>query len=250
MKKVTALHKAVAVAVLLGFSAQAHASWASVLAWIFTMQRQLSAIAVQVKQNAVAANQISDAEVNTRKQLAVAMGALSVSGRVRDVVESYDPTLGQPILSKCDAHSERTFQVLLFAQASKNEKEFVSNFASVSTPSRADADKTMREQHRQLFCSVSEAQQGLCELKPNGMQAWDASYAGPFGQPTMTPDVELAAYAYITNIVDTRPAHGINCKSEACSAARQENMRTTAIGSMIAESLIGQVSMRRSTELE
>ena len=97
---------------------------------------------------------------------------------------------------------------------------------------------------------MSEAKQGLCELKPNGMQAWDASYSGPFGEQTMTPDVELAAYNYITNVVDTRAPNGINCKTEACTSARLQNMRDTAIGSMVAESLVGQVSMRRSTVLE
>lgn len=105
----------------------------------------------------------------------------------------------------------------VFNQASKNTRAMVSNFAVASTTSRAAADKDALIQHRELFCSVSEAKQGLCELKPNGMQAWDASYSGPFGEQTMTPDVELAAYNYITNMVDTRASNEINCKTEACT---------------------------------
>lgn len=239
------------VTALVGISAQAHAfGWASVLAWFQTSQREVSAIAIQTKQNAVAANQISDAEVNTRKQLAVAMGAVMTSERVREVVKNYDPALGQPMLLKCDAQFDRKVQVETFNQAAKNTRVFVSNFASASTPSRAGAQRDVLTQHRELFCSVSEAKQGMCKLNPNGMQAWDASYAGPFGEQTMTPDVELAAFNYITNVVDTRAQNGINCKSEACSAARLENMQETAIGSMVAESLVGQLSMRRSTVLE
>ena len=253
MKKSVAskLAQVALVASLVSVSAQAHAfGWASVVSWFMTMQRELSALAIAVKQTAVASNQISDAEVNTRKQLAVAMGAVMTSERVREVVKNYDPSLGQPMLLKCEAQFDRRLQVEVINQSEKNARVLVSNFASASTPARAAADRDGLTQHRELFCSVSEAKQGLCELKPNGMQGWDASYSGPFGEQTMTPDVELAGYNYITNVVDTRASHSINCKSEACAAARLENMQATAIGSMVAESFIGQLSMRRSTRLE
>ena len=79
--------RALALVALVGLSAEAQAfGWASVVSWFQTMQREVSALAIQVKQNAVSANQVSDAEMNTRKQLAVAMGALMTSERVRDVV--------------------------------------------------------------------------------------------------------------------------------------------------------------------
>lgn len=244
------LVRAAAVAALVGVSAQAHAQWATVASWFTTSQRELSALAISVKQSAVAANQIADGEMNTRKQLAVAMGAVMTSERVREVVKNYDPTLGQPMLLKCEAQFDRRLQVEVVAQAARNTRVLVSNYAAASTPSRAAAERDVLNQHRELFCSVSEAKQGLCELKPNGMQGWDASYSGPFGEQTMTPDVELAGYTYITHLADTRAPLGINCKSEACSAARLDNMQATAIGSMVAESLIGQLSMRRSTPLE
>lgn len=250
MTRIQRIRSAAALVVLLSFSVHAHASWATVIAWFQTMVREVSALAVQVKQNAVAANQVSDAEVNSRKQLAVAMGALMTSERVREVVKNYDPTLGQPMLLKCDAQLERALQVEVSHQADKNRHWMLNNFVNASASSRVVADRNALEQRRTLFCSVSEAKQGLCELVPNGMQSWDSSYAGPFGEQTMTPDVEIAAYSYIANVVDTRPPDGINCKSEACSAARLDNMRNTAFGSMVAESLVGQVSARRSTFLE
>jgi hypothetical protein len=250
MTGITKVIKAAVLAGIIVVATEANAGWASVAAWFMTMQREVSAVAIQVKQNAVAANQVGDAEMNTRKQLAVAMGALMTSERVRDVVQNYDPLLGQPMLLKCDAQFDRKVQVEVFNQASKNTLAMVSSFAAASVPSRAAADKDVLTQHRELFCSVSEAKQGLCELKPNGMQAWDASYSGPFGEQTMTPDVELAAYNYITNVVDSRVPDGINCKSEACSSARLQNMRDKAIGSMVAESFLGQVNFRRSIVLE
>lgn len=241
--------QATALAALMTISAEAHA-WASVVAWFVTMQREVSSLAVSVMQGGVSANQISDAEVNSRKTLSVAMGALTTSDRVREVVKNYDPNLGQPMLLKCEAQLDRTLQVEVTHQANKNALGFVTNFASASTSSRADADRDTLDQHRDFFCSVSEAKQGLCELKPNGMQGWDSSYSGPFGQLTMTPEGELAAANYITNLVDARPPEGINCKSQACSSARLEYMQVTALGSMVAESLVSQLSARRSTELE
>lgn len=244
--------RAIAIAAIFSFSlsAEAHASWASALAWFATMQREVAAVAIQVKQNAVYANQISDANVNSNKQLAAAMGALMTSERVREVVQNYDPVFGQPMLLKCDAQFDRQLQIETFHQSSKNTLEFVSNFAVASAKSRVAADQGMLEQHREFFCSVSEAKQGLCDLKPNGMQSWNSSYAAPFGEQTLTPDVELAGFNYISNVVDTRATDDINCKSEACASARLKNMRDTAIGSMVAESLVGQLSMRRSTVLE
>lgn len=244
------LTKGAAAVALVLVSTQASAQWATVVSWFTTSQRELSALAISVKQSAVSSNQVSDAEMNSRKQLAVAMGAVMTSERVREVVKNYDPTLGQPMLLKCEAQFDRRLQVEVVNQSAKNARVLVSNFAAASTPSRAAAEKAVLTQHREMFCSVSEAKQGLCELKPNGMQAWDSSYSGPFGEQTMTPDVELAAYNFITNVVDTRAPHGINCKSESCTAARLDNMRATAIGSMVAESFIGQLSMRRSTALE
>ena len=250
--KVGRLHIRLAVAaVLLMTAASAHAfSWAAVLAWFQTMQREVSAIAIQTKQNAVAANQISDAQVNSRKNLAVAMGALMMSDRVRDVTLGFDPHLGQPMLLKCNAQMERTMQVEVFNQAAKNTREFLTAYSSASTESRAAADRDVLLQHREFFCSVSEAKQGLCELNPNGMQGWDSTYSGPFGEHTMTPDIELAAFNYVANLADTRAPKGINCKSEACAAAQLKHMEATAIGSMVSASLVGQLSARRSTFLE
>ncbi len=240
----------VATVIALASSHASAFSWAAVLAWFQTTQRELSAIAIQTKQNAVSANQISDAEVNSRKTLAVAMGALMTSERVREVVKNYDPMLGQPMLLKCDAQMERAMQVAVFDQAAKNTRGFINAYASAGTPSRAAANKDSLVQHRELFCTVSEAKQGLCELKPNGMQGWDASYAGPYGEDRVTPDVELAAYSYVAHLADTRPAKGINCKSEACAVAKLKHMEQSAIGSMVSTSLIGQLSERRSTFLE
>ena len=235
----------------LALAGSAHAfSWASIVAWFTTMQREVSAIAIQTKQNAVAANQIADAEVNTRKTLSVAMGALMASERVRDVVRDYDPQIGQPMLLKCNAQMERGLQVDAFNQAARNTRLFVSSYATVGADSRVTAQRDVLQQRRELFCSVSEAKAGLCELKPNGMQGWDTMYDGPFGNLTMTPDFELAAANYIANLADIRAPKSIYCKSEACATAQQKQIESVAIGSMVAASLTGQLSDRRITELE
>ena len=237
-------------AVLLVSTSAAQAQWSSLLAWFQTQQRELSALAIETKQAALAANQVSEAEVNARKQLSVAMGTIMMSDRVRDVVLSYDANLGQPMLLKCDAQLGRQLAVETHHQANLDSRFFMGSYVNSMTADRLMGEAAILNQRREWFCSVSEAKQGICKLSPNGMQAWDTSYAGAFSEPTMTPDVELAAFAFATNLSDVRPSKGIYCKSADCEAAQLKQMQSTAIGSMIATSVIGQVSERRSTKLE
>lgn len=245
------LRRAALAVGLLAAAGSANAfSWASILAWFTTTQREVSAIAVQTKQNAVAANQIADAEVNTRKTLSVAMGALMASERVRDVVRDYDPQIGQPMLLKCNAQMEREVQVGVTHQAVLNAGRFTRSYANQRAESKVAAQRDVLQQRREFFCSVSEGKQGLCELKPNGMQGWDTNYDGPFGNLTMTPDIELAAANYIANLADLRPSKAIYCKTEACATAQQKQIEATAVGSMVAASMTGQLSSRRITQME
>lgn len=244
------IRKVVGVAVLgyglALFSAPANAlSWASVLELIKSMQSEAGAWAVSVKQSAVVANQESTAELTSKKQLATAIGAIGMSDKVMRSVVSFSPDLGQPATIKCDAQQNGKLFVEAESQRDKDASHLMASFASQRVGSRAVADTDRLNMHRDTYCTVSEAKQGMCTLSPNGMQGWDVNYSGAFGEKTLAPEGEVAAYAYAAMISDTRAEAQTDCKTTACAAAQSQQLATAAMGAMVASSIIGQVTARR-----
>lgn len=227
-------------------SAPANAfTWASVLQLIKTMSSEASAWAVSVKQTAVAANQESMAELTSKKQLATAIGAIGMSDRVMKSITSFDSELGQPVTIKCAAQQNGKLFVEAESQRDKDASHLMASFASQRVGSKAVADTQRLNMHRDTYCTVSEAKQGMCTLSPNGMQGWDVNYAGAFGEKTLAPEGEVAAYAYAAMISDARAEAQTDCKTTACAAAQSEQLATAAMSAMAANSIIGQVTDRR-----
>jgi len=72
-------------------------SWASVVTFISTMQTEMSAWAITVKQTALSANVVSQMDSDSKKQLANAAGAISMSDRVmREAVVGLLRSCGGP----------------------------------------------------------------------------------------------------------------------------------------------------------
>lgn len=220
-------------------------SWASVATFISTMQSEASAWAVATKQTALSANVVSQIDNESKKQLANAIGAISLSDRVMTAVTSFDSALGQPVTIKCEAQQQGKLFVEAESQRDKDASKLMASYASLRVGSRAQADQSALAMHRDTYCTVSEAKQGICGLNPNGMQGWDIDYAGAFSEKTLAPEGEAAAYAYAAMITDTRAEAQIDCSSAACNAAQAQQLATSAMGAMAANSLIGQVTDRR-----
>lgn len=227
-------------------SASAHAlTWESVLTFIKTMGTESSAWAVTVKQTSIAANQQSQSEAMAKKQLATAIGAIRMSNRAVDAVTSVDSKLGQAVTGKCIAQRNGQLHVEAVSQKERDAGRLMASFSSGRVGSRAAANAEALSVHRETYCTISEAKQGMCALSANGMQGWDVNYAGAFGESTLAPEGELAGYAYIAMIADVRAdAHG-DCTTTACAAAQSQQLATAAMGAMVANSLIGQVTDRR-----
>lgn len=236
----------IGVAVLvLGSEASSAMTWQSALQWIWTMQNELSAWGVTVKQTALAANQMGQAHRMADQQLATAIGALSMSDRVTRAVMSVDSTWGQPVTLKCEAQKDATMQVEAWHQVSLDRARLMGTFASTRVADRAHAERERLALHRDSYCTVSEAKSNVCQLTANGMQGWDVNYGGPFGQSTLPAEGELAGYAYAAMVADTRAPAAIDCKSSACTAATEDEFAAAAAGTLVADALIGQVLERR-----
>lgn len=243
--------KKIAAALAIGLSTAAVAlpaqalSWASVLTFISTMQTEMSAWAISVKQTALSANVVSQMDADAKKQLANAVGAIDMSNRAVKAVSSFDPAGGQPVTIKCTAQEQGKLFVEAQSQREKDAAHLMASYASQRVGSRASADEQTLSMHRTTYCTVSEARQGMCALNANGMQGWDADYAGPFSERTLAPEGETAALAYAAMITDQRAEAHIDCKTAACNAAQAQQLAASATSAMAANSLVGQVTDRR-----
>lgn len=244
MKKIPAV---LAVGLGLGITAlPAQAlSWASVLTFISTMQTEMSAWSVTVKQTALSANVVSQVDSDSKKQLANAVGAIDMSDRVMKSATSFDSAVGQPVTIKCTAQEQGKLFVEAVSQRDKDTARLMANYAAQRVSSRASADQETLAMHRDTYCTVSEARQGMCSLNANGMQGWDMDYAGPFSEKTLAPEGEVAAYAYTAMITDQRAEAHIDCTTVACNAAQSQQLAASAMAAMAASSLVGQATDRR-----
>lgn len=238
--------RALAVVAAIFVSGPAHAqTWASVATFLRTMQDEASAWAITTKQTAVSAQQQNDSRVRSQSMLASAIGAIEMSNRVSQAILSVDPAVGQPSTLLCEAQTEGALRVEALGQRDRDAARLMQSFASSRVSTQAKADEAVVAQRKDTYCTVSEAKAGACKLVANGMQGWDSNYAGAFGQRTLSPEGELAGYAYVAMLTDTRASAAIDCTSAACQSAAASQMRVAAMSTMAANSLIGQVADRR-----
>jgi hypothetical protein len=234
-------------ALMMSVSLPAHA-WLEMIVSFFAEQivpGQLSSLRIATQQTAVSAHVVSEAELNSKKTLADAVAAIQQSDRVYEALANYSEMTGQPITNKCVALGDNATAVKAMQNARKDARTLMESYSAARVGSSIEKDNEALDTHRKYYCTVSEAKQGMCELYPNGMQWWDTNYSGPFGESTLSPDSELAAYAYTQMVLDTRAEAVIDCKSASCSAASTNHLGTNALGSMAAASFIGQATERR-----
>jgi hypothetical protein len=246
MMKSRGYKQVLVAATLLGCVVPASAfSWASVLSFVQTMQSELSAWSVTTKQTSVAANQEAQASHTTQKVLATAIGAIAMSERVRDAVMSVDGQWGQPVTIKCTAQKGAAMQVEAWSQVDLDRAKLMGTFSSTRVASRGHAERERMALRKDSYCTVGEARSGMCELKANGMQGWDSNYGGAFGERTLAAEGELAGYAYAAMVSDVRAPAALDCTSKACGSAASEQLALSAVGTMVADSFVGQVLERR-----
>lgn len=220
-------------------------SFESVLQWLKTMTTESSAWAVATKQTGVGAHQQTITKARGQQALATAVGALSMSERIGEALVSVDGELGQPVSVKCYAQMQAEMQVESFTQITRDRYRLMSTFASSRVSDAGAVDRERLEVHRESYCTVSEAKAQLCTLVPNGMQGWDTNYAGAFGELTLPAEGELAGLAYAAMVADVRAPAALDCKEAACTGAASQQLGLAAVGSMVADSLVGQVLERR-----
>lgn len=220
-------------------------SWDSVVTFLKTMKDEASAWSVATQQTAVAAQQQNDSRVRSQAMLASAIGAIEMADRVGKAVAAVDPAIGQPQTLLCEAQTEGALRVEALGQRDRDAARLMQSFASSRVDTQASADEGAIAQRKDTYCTISEARGGACKLVANGMQGWDSNYAGAFSERTLSPEGELAGYAYTAMLTDTRASSAIDCTSAACRSAAANQMRVAAMSALAANSMIGQVTDRR-----
>ncbi len=220
-------------------------SWDSVLTFLQTMKDEASAWAVTTKQTAMAAQQQTDSKIRSQALLASAIGAIEMADRVGKAIAAVDPAIGQPKTLLCEAQTDASLRVEALGQRDRDAAKLMQSFAGSRVSPQEKADVAALTQRQDLYCTVSEARAGACKLTANGMQGWDSNYAGAFSQRTLSPEAELAGYAYTATLTDTRASAAIDCEGGACMSAAASQMRVAAMSTLAAHSFIGQVTDRR-----
>lgn len=219
-------------------------SWQSVVQWARGMQSEMSAWAVVTRQSALSASVVADNGRQAAQQLATAMSAVSGAGRLNADLLSVDGRLGQPQALLCEARRASDFSVAASEQAARDRGALMSSFAASRTAPGSPAGQIW-QRRRASYCTLAEARAGVCELRPNGLQGWDANYAGAFSQWTLAPEAELAGLDFALTVSDVRGESLGRCKAAACASAASVDLQALAASSMAAQSLVGQVTARR-----
>jgi len=236
---------AAAVACGLGAVGVARAQSMSADTLFKDMQNESSAWSVTTKQTSLSANVMGTSDLDSKKQLANALGAIDMSNRVTQAAIDFNPMTGQPSSILCSAQQNGKLAVEARSQQQMDGNRLMASYASTRVGSRAQADTDRLTLHRGTYCTVSESKSGLCALTANGMQGWDVNYQGAFGQDTLAPEGEVAGYAYVSMLSDTRAEVKTDCSSTACASAQASQLAASAASSMVANSLVGQITERR-----
>ncbi len=235
--------------VLFGVSGPGYAQVASAGAEVANGQQQTSAWAVTTKQTALSANVVGTSQQHDDQTLAAAIGAIHMSDALSDVAVQYSMLTGQPDSIKCIAQANGKLAVQTDQQREQDTARLMATYSSSRVGSQAQANQQLLDLHRSTYCTVSESKGGMCKLTPNGMQGWDQNYAGAFTQGTLSPEGELAGYAYAAMLTDVRADAAIDCRSSACAAAQAAQLDAAAAASIAANSMVEQVTDRRQPML-
>jgi hypothetical protein len=211
-------------------------------------QQISSAFAVETKQGALSASNVSDGTRVSKQQLASSMGALRTQNDTLKAFTDFSGELGQPNSIDCDTLANGALTTATQDQIKRDSVKVATQF--VNTRTTAKNNRAQRLKQRSQYCSPDEAKQGMCVLQADKTSSMDTDYAKVSQQPTLSPEGELAMMDYAENVVSYRAdSDKIACQTAACVSATFSNSRTMAINSMVSSVLLSQTANRRAPVL-
>lgn len=223
-------------------------TWSSVLQWVISLNNDNSAWSVTTKQTALTSNQIASNDVRATSMLSIAIGSLNQTERQKKNIIDYSASFGQPESNLCLAISQLNSFVKNMEAQKKDLRGRMASYGNDIQTSKVELNQSLQILH-QDFCSVSESKQGLCKLKANGMQAWDVDYSGFTSQNNIEGTSEIGAIAYVKRISPSIISSKNQCKTNLCTDVRIQNLTNVARASMITNTFLSQVSIRKNSSL-
>lgn len=180
----------------------------------------ISAIAVSTKQEAIAANLISDSNLRASKQFINAFAAQQKADEIADIVSKYSPQTGQGyktcLVIQKNKTLDRSFDNSHLAAQAYLAK--LDNAPGTLVDSTTDAMNNRYKTHLSDFCTDAEVSSGLCSKSklPGG----DTNASILFSPAKPNSLEERAQISYIQNVLG-RPDQKIP-KSSGSSVAGQD----------------------------
>lgn len=168
----------------------------------FYSERINGAVAVLVKQKAVAANQISEANRASAESVATSMKVLSTTERIKTARFDYGPEFGQGY-NPCRVYEYRNLIANREGDMQAERNERVMSEVHAAPGRYADpiaAQKAMLDEHREKFCTQDQVNSGMCQHV--GEMAGASLNAATLFEPAMESDkLNAAKVAFVNNLV-------------------------------------------------
>lgn len=164
-------------------------------------EQVISAVAIATKQESLSASVVSDSSMQAANQIINAATTQNMNDQVTQAYLNYNGATGQGY-DPCgtlvrNKTLDQAFSGMGGTVATKMAKMDVAGGKLV--PSRAEALKTRLAQHRDKFCSVGEAEAGLCTL--SDLPAGDTNAALLFESTAEGSLVSEARQSYIQHVM-------------------------------------------------
>ncbi|MFM2344506.1 MAG: hypothetical protein RLZZ210_1117 [Pseudomonadota bacterium] len=169
----------------------------------FNFERIISAVAVATKQEAMSANNVGEGMQKSAQVLVTAMKSQKQAEDIAQTTMNYAPDSGQGF-QPCQTTKQNETLNQAFDAAEKNigleiETMDTDNKPGFMVKSKSEAIGDRLQSHYKLFCTKSEAKQGLCsESKLAGA---DINAAYLFKASKKDSDEDKARLAYIEHIM-------------------------------------------------
>lgn len=224
----------------------AQTSWHTVIESIRAMLSEGTYWKLVANQTRVSADRQVETQKKSNQQLADAFDLIRKQERLTDAIRDHGAATGQPQSIGCVALEHADLEMRARQQATLDAAKLMQSFADSRQRSGAQTSRQIREKLKSEYCTVSEAKQGICELRGNGMQGWNRNYAAAYSSETLSPEAENAAYDY-AELASAGPGDEvIECEGAACDRNRLTSLAQTAVSSLVAGTYVGQAASRRS----
>ncbi|WP_436899573.1 hypothetical protein [Acinetobacter gyllenbergii] len=206
-------------------------------------QQVKGAYSVLTQQKAIGSQQQAESAKNAHQALATAIGAINMSDRLLKFMVNDAGRLGSSQTTSCIVFADQQAEKIKRVQSSIYARDMVSSFMKVMMSNSSEAEATRIERHKN-YCSIAEANMGICAILPNGLQSGDSNYSLAFRHSKLQSDNQKAATDYIANIVDNRYSAQDICSNTQCLSKQIDYITRTSGNSLSAYVLSNQVSQR------